>query len=92
MKVLGLTILEEFATKHSNVRGQVSSWLAEVMSANWKIPADINARYATASFLPNNYVIFNLKGTKYRLEVLVGFKSGNVIIKRIATHAEYSKW
>jgi mRNA interferase HigB len=92
MKVFGITILDEFAIKHADVRGQVSSWLAEVKFANWHIPADIKARYATASFLPNNIVIFNLKGKKYRLEVLVGFKTQTVIIKRIGTHAEYSKW
>jgi len=92
MKVFGITILDDFAIKHTDVRGQVSSWLAEVKSANWRIPAEIKARYATASFLSNNIVIFNLKGTKYRLEVLVGYKSQTVIIKRIGTHAEYSKW
>lgn len=92
MTVLGITLLDEFSTKHADVRSQVTNWLAEVKSATWSTPADIKARFATASFLANNCVIFNLKGNKYRLEVIVSFKNKTVLVKRIGTHAEYSKW
>ena len=92
MKVLGITKLEEFADKHADVRGQLSSWLGEAKNAEWHTPADIKARYASASFLADNRVIFNLKDTKYRLEVLVGYKNQTILINRIGTHAEYSKW
>lgn len=90
--MVGTTILDRFLGKHNDVRGQVASWLGEVKAANWKSPAEIKARYATASFLPDNHVVFNLKGNKYRLEVLVSYKVQVVLVKRIGTHAEYSKW
>lgn len=92
MKVLGKEILDEFANEHGDVRGQLAAWIAETESESWKSPAEIRARYATASFLSDNRVIFNIKGNRYRLEVKIAYKSGVVLVKRIGTHAEYSKW
>ena len=92
MKVLGIAKLDEFADKHGDVRGQLASWLGEARKARWHTPADIKARYASASFLAENRVVFNLKGNKYRLEVLVGHKNQTILINRLGTHAEYSKW
>lgn len=92
MKVLGKEKLDEFANEHSDVRGQLAAWIAEAESESWKSPAEIRARYATASFLSDNRVIFNIKGNRYRLEVKIAYKSGVVLVKRIGTHAEYSKW
>ncbi len=92
MKVLGKEILDEFAGEHGDVLGQLTAWITEAESASWESPAEIRARYATASFLSDNRVIFNIKGNRYRLEVKVAYKIGVVLVKRIGTHAEYSKW
>lgn len=92
MKIVGLRILETFGELHADVRKQVGAWLHEVEEAEWRSPADIKARYAAASFLADNRVIFNLKGNRYRLKIKVSYKSQIVLVKRIGTHAEYSKW
>lgn len=92
MKVVGLEILDEFANEHGDIRGQIAAWKAEAEAASWRTPADIRARFATASFLSDNRVIFNIKGNKYRLEIKVSYKNQVVLVKRIGTHAEYSKW
>ncbi len=92
MKVLGLKVLYEFCSTHRDLQEQAQSWVAEVRETSWQTPLDIKTRYASASFLSGNRVIFNLKGNKYRLLVLVNFKSQVVIIKDVGTHAEYDKW
>ena len=92
MKILGITKLDEFADKHGDVRGQLAAWLEEVKKAEWRTPAEIKARYASSSFLADNHVIFNVKGKKYRLEALVSYKNQIILVNRIGTHAEYSKW
>lgn len=92
MKVIGITKLDEFADKHGDVRGQLASWLKEAKKAEWHAPAEIRARYASTSFLADNHVVFNLKGKKYRLEVLIGYRNQTILVNRIGTHAEYSKW
>jgi mRNA interferase HigB len=92
MKVVGKRTLDDFKQRHADARSQVDSWLAEAENSEWDSPADIKARYASASFLPNNRVVFNLKGNAYRLDVKVTYKTKVVLVKRIGTHAEYDKW
>lgn len=92
MKVVGKQILEAFKDRHADVRSHVDAWCLEAEEAEWKSSRDIKARYATASFLADNRVVFNLKGNDYRLDVKVSYKSQVVLIKRIGTHAEYDNW
>jgi mRNA interferase HigB len=92
MKVVGLKILDEFVNQHGDVRGQISAWISEAKEATWQMPGEIRARYATASFLSDNRIVFNIKGNRYRLEIKVNYKNQLLLIKRIGTHAEYSKW
>ena len=92
MKVVGRKKLEEFSRRHADVRSQIQAWLCEVEESQWQTPHDMKARYATASFLGDNRVVFNLKGNKYRLDVKLSYKNQVVLIKRIGTHAEYSTW
>ncbi|MFP3624370.1 type II toxin-antitoxin system HigB family toxin, partial [Burkholderia sp. SIMBA_051] len=49
------------------------------------------ARYASASFVGRNRVIFNIKGNDYRLIVAVAYRIGVVYIKFIGTHGEYDR-
>ncbi len=92
MRLVGLLLLEEFARRHADVRSQIDAWVQEVEDASWSSPREIKARYSSASFLSDNRVIFNLKGRSYRLEVKVSYELQVVLIRRIGTHAEYSKW
>lgn len=92
MRVIGKETLEDFKRRHANARSQVDAWLAEVEGAQWNSPNDIKTRFASASFLPNNRVVFNLKGNSYRLDVKVAYNTKVVLIKRIGTHAEYDTW
>ena len=92
MKVVGIQILKDFADQHADVRNQLDAWISEAQDASWQTPSEIKARYAAASFLPSSVVVFNIKGNSYRLEVKVNFKNQIVLIKRVGTHAEYSKW
>jgi len=92
MKIIKRKILYDFKEKHIDACSQVDSWEAEVNAANWSRSSDIRQRYATASFLSDSHVVFNLKGNKYRLLVQVNYKSQIVLIKKVGTHNEYMKW
>jgi len=92
MRVLGRQILQEFLQRHADARRPASAWLAEAEAALWRGPADIKARYPGASFLADNEVIFNIKGNKYRLKVMVAYASQTAIIQQAGTHAEYDRW
>ncbi len=92
MRLVGKELLAEFERRHGDIKGPVRAWIDEVEEADWKGPADIKARYPSASFLRENRVVFNIKGNKYRIETKVSYEIKVVPARRIGTHAEYSKW
>lgn len=91
MRILGLPLIEEFKKNHADVRGQLDAWRDAVERETWQTPQDIKRRYKYADFLAENRVIFNIKGSSYRLVVQVRYRVGIVVIEWVGTHAEYSK-
>lgn len=91
-EVLNVEKLHSFSRKHNQAKGALDSWYDEVIRENWKTTQDIRNRFNSADFLPNNRVIFNIKGNNYRLVVQVVYQAGMVIVERVGTHAEYDKW
>ena len=92
MKLIGKDVLYKFKSLYAEVRSQIDSWEAETEVAQWETPLDIKRRYATASFLKNNQVVFNIKGNKYRLLVKVNYENKIVLIIKAGTHKEYMRW
>ena len=92
MELVGLPKLDAFAQSHADVRGQLRAWVAETEDATWQTPQDVKDRYASASFLGDGRVVFNLKGNDYRLDVHINYDAQIVAVRRIGTHAEYDRW
>lgn len=91
MKVVGRDKLAAFSQKHADARQWIENWLAETERTIWRTPQDIKAWYASASFLADNVIIFNVRGNNYRLEIQVAYKTSTVVIRWLGTHEEYSK-
>lgn len=67
------------------------AWYAEARKAAWKTPADIKAKYRSASFVADNRVVFNIAGNKHRLVVHVNYELGVMLVKFVGFHAEYDE-
>jgi mRNA interferase HigB len=91
MRIISRKILREFWELHPDAQSSLESWHADVKQNIWKTPNDIKAVYRNASFLKNNRVVFNLKGNKYRLIVMVQYQFQIVYIRFIGTHDEYNQ-
>lgn len=91
MRIVGRNTLDAFCAKHADARKWIEAWLHETEGASWPTPQHIKDRYPSASFLPTNAVIFNVKGNQYRLEVIVAYEAGVVIVVWAGTHAEYDE-
>ena len=83
--------IDKFIRKHRDTKGPLGAWYKEAKSTTWRTSIDIKNKYSSVSFLEKNYVIFNIKGNKYRLVTKVAYKMGVVYIKWFGTHAEYDK-
>jgi mRNA interferase HigB len=73
------------------LKAAIDAWFDEVKKADWASSADVKRRYATASVISADRIVFNIKGNDYRLVVAVDFEKGIVWIKWIGTHKEYDK-
>lgn len=91
MIIAGRDKLDQFSDAHADARPWIVNWIADVEVAVWKTPQDIKINYASASFLADNIVIFNVKGNRYRLDVRIAYNTGIVVILWAGTHAEYTK-
>ena len=91
MRIAGREKLDDFVRAHADARAWIENWIADTEKARLRIPRDIKSDYASASFLANNVVIFNVKGNHYRLEVLVAYNAGVAMIRWVGTHAQYTK-
>jgi mRNA interferase HigB len=67
------------------------AWYQEAEKAAWTTPQDVKDRYAHASIIQNNRVVFNIKGNDYRLIAGINYRLQALYIKFFGTHAEYDK-
>ena len=91
MRVIAISTLRDFWEKHPAAEQQLNAWYDEARHARWNTPQDIKDRYASASFVGNNRVVFNIKGNDFRLIVAVSYRFQAVYIKFVGTHAEYDR-
>jgi mRNA interferase HigB len=76
---------------HAALKAAVDAWFDEVKKARWSGTADVKRRYAMASIVSADRMVFNIKGNDYRLVVAVDFEKSIVWIKWIGTHRDYDK-
>ncbi len=91
MNVISKRTLVKFFERHPQAKTPLEVWHADARKAEWQSPEDIKAIYASASFIADNRVVFNIKGNDYRLIVHIDYKRKIVRIKFIGTHSEYDK-
>jgi mRNA interferase HigB len=91
MRIISRKTLREFWEKHPDSRQQLQAWYVDVKHSQWKKSSDIKATYRNASFLADNRVVFNIKGNKYRVIVVVEYRFEAVYIRFVGTHQEYDR-
>lgn len=91
VRIISRRLLREFWEKHPDAGAPLQIWFHDVERASWSSPADIKAIYRSASFLGNNRVVFNIKGNRYRIIVVVIYQHGVVYVRFVGTHEEYDR-
>jgi len=85
-------IKEFYETKvYENAKAALESWYQMVKEAEWKNFADIKSDFNSVDNVGNQHYVFNIRGNKYRLVVVIKFVIGYVYIRFVGTHAEYDK-
>ena len=91
MRIIAKKTLREFWKQHPDCEQRLKAWYQEVSNAEWPDTNKVKLEYPTASILPGNRVVFNIKGNHYRLIVKINYDYQMIWIRFIGTHAEYNK-
>jgi mRNA interferase HigB len=93
--IIARSTLKNFCEKckgqkdYKALKSALDAWYAEVKIAHWKNSQEVKKRYASASIISAERVVFNIKGNAYRLVAAVRFDVEVVYIKWIGTHSDY---
>lgn len=91
MRIIARKTLRLFWERHPDAEQALKAWFHDTQLAAWNSPDDILQAYASASFIANNRVVFNIRGNNYRLIVLINYPYQIVYVRFIGTHAEYDR-
>ena len=89
--IISKTILREFGLIHQDAIEALNSWYAIVKEADWSNLADLRQVFNSVDFVGNDRFVFNIRGNRYRLVVMIFFDIRTIFIRFIGTHAEYDK-
>ena len=90
MRVISRKKLREAAGTHAELTPALDSWFRIAKHAAWRNLADVRITWASADIY-GNCTIFNIKGNKYRLIVWINYHTQKVFIRKVMTHADYTK-
>jgi mRNA interferase HigB len=90
VRVIAKATLRNFWNKHKDCEQQLKAWYKEANEARWTSAKDIKRNYPSASIIPGNRMVFNIKGNKYRLVVRINYDYGIIWIRFIGTHEQYN--
>jgi mRNA interferase HigB len=91
VRVIARKALRDFWERHPEAESALRAWYHDVDRAGWTGPDDVRRQYATASFVANNRVVFNVRGNRYRIVVAINYAYGVVYVRFVGTHAEYDR-
>jgi len=93
MHVISFRRLREFFSKYRDSESSLTAWHKTAKKAGWQNLAELKSVYPSAD-LVGEYVVFNIRGNKYRLIARINYRSQTLFIRGVMSHEEYDlgKW
>jgi mRNA interferase HigB len=93
MRIVSHRKLKEFyeTIGREDSRIALNRWYDITENAEWKSFQDVKVDFPSADYVGNQHYVFNIRGNKYRLVVVIKFTVGYVFIRFVGTHREYDE-
>ncbi len=93
MKIVSHRKLREFYQQPGREDAKIAleRWYHTASEAEWHNLSDIKEQFPSTDYVGNQHYVFNIKGNKYRLVVVVKFVMGYIFIRFVGNHQEYDK-
>lgn len=89
MRIIKKKTLVSFYEEYRDAKTALEEWYEKVEAAEWDNFAQVRKTFRTADYVGNKRIVFDIKGTKYRLVALVLFRIKMVYIRYVGTHSDY---
>ena len=91
MRIVSHRKLREFyeSSGREDAKVALERWYQIAEEAQWATLSDIRHDFPSADYVGNQHYVFNIKGNRYRLVVVIKFRMGYVFIRFVGTHGEY---
>lgn len=91
MRIVSHKKLKEFyeTPGREDSRVALERWYHITEEAEWKNLAELKRDFPSADYVGNQHYVFNIKGNKYRLVVVIKFVMGYIFVRFVGTHTEY---
>lgn len=90
MHVISRKKLLEASSLHGDLVEPLDAWYRIAKKATWQNLVEVRQQMPTAD-AAGKFVVFNIKGNRYRLIAEIFYASQVVLIRHVLTHAEYDK-
>ena len=91
MRVVTFKRIQEFSEKHADADTPLRFWYSVTSKKEWESVNDIKKDFNSVDYVGNHRFVFNIKGNRYRLVVMIFFDIRTVFIRFVGTHAEYDQ-
>jgi mRNA interferase HigB len=88
LNVISFRRIREFFELHRDSESALTAWYKIARRANWQNLADLKQAYPAAD-LVGRYMVFNIKGNRYRLIARIIYRSQTIFVVAVLTHEEY---
>ena len=93
MRIVSHRKLKEFyeTPEREDAQAALERWYELTEAAQWSTFADVKMDFGSVDAVGNQLFVFNIRGNRYRLVVVIKFVMGYVFIRFVGTHEEYDK-
>lgn len=74
-----------------DARIALERWYDIAQRAVWHTLSDIRQDFPSTDYVGNQHYVFNIRGNKYRLIVVIKFTISRIFVRFVGTHTEYDK-
>jgi mRNA interferase HigB len=90
MNIIKRSTIEYYQSKYPLAKVALDDWYDQFSRKKFKSHQELKEMYGHASIVANSRVVFNIKGTSYRLVVMVRYDIDFAYIIWFGTHEEYN--
>ena len=91
MHIVTRSVLTDFGKVHADADGELREWIRVIRRKHYATSREVKADFPSVDFIGPETAVFNICRNDYRLVVAFVFPMGRVFIKKMMTHAEYTR-